>query len=179
MRANWIKIVFFVLFVLMLSGVAQVLLDPGLGKPEESRRTKHPAGFSAIPPHGWGGSVFYGADSTAGTLRISPEKFVGRQPSYSISRSTTRAAGAESAVPYTFQGKPAFLFAGQLKHSWLWRTDFERDGAWFRIALEYPVKTDVEGGPLWPFIQTFRVERPTHDAVVLPATAPATEPASR
>jgi hypothetical protein len=179
MRANWIKIVFFVLAVLMLGGIAQVLLDPGLGTPDEMRRTEHPSGFSTIPPRGWGASVFYGNESS---LRVSPERSTGRQPSYSIVRSPTKGAGAEDAVPYTFQGQPAMLVKKKLKYSWMWRVDFERGGAWYRIALEYPVPTDVEHGPLWPFIESFRVE-PVFDlssATTMPAkTLPATEPASR
>lgn len=179
MRANWIKIVFFVLAVLMLAGIAQVLLDPGLGRPEEPRRTKHPAGFSTIPPDRWGASVFYGHEPS---LRVSPERSTGRQPSYSIVRSSAKGAGAEDAVPYTFQGQPGTLVKKKLKYSWMWRVDFKRDDTWYRIALEYPVPTDVERGPLWPFIESFRVE-PEFDlsgATTMPAaTLPVAQPASR
>jgi hypothetical protein len=184
MRANWIKIAFFVLAALMLAGIAQVLLDPGLGVPDESRRTKHPSGFSIVPPHGWGASVFYGsAADPEGTLRVSPERSTGRQPSFSITRTPSKAT-AETAVSYTFQGKPAVLTAGSTKHAWVWRVDFERDGGFFHITLEYPVPTDVEHGPLWPFINSFRAEpvfnlAPTSEPATLSSHVPTTEPASR
>lgn len=190
MHANWIKIVLFVLAAFMLAGVAQVFLDPGLGQPNESRRTRHPAGFSAIPPNGWGGSVFYALSPTSEDyLRVSPERSTGRQPSMFFSRwhEGQKPAREADAVDYTFQDKPATLVTRLTKYYWVWRVDFERDGIWYRVGIEYPIRTDVEKGPLWPFLQSFKVEKPFHPTTIsttlsstsAPATAPATEPATR
>lgn len=189
MRANWIKIVFFVLGIMMLAGIAQVFLDPGLGTADESRRTKHPAGFSGIPPLGWGASIFYHAGPTSEDfLRISPERSTGRQPSMFMSRwqSGQKPAADDETQPTTFQGKPATLYTHLSRHSYVWRVDFERDGIWYRVGLENPVELEVDKSPLKPFLESFRVEpifALTDGSTTQPAAAspmlPTTEPASR
>lgn len=196
MRGNWIKIVFFILAAVMLAGIAQVLLDPGLGAPDEARRSKHPAGFSFIAPLGWGASVFYAASPTGeDVMRISPEHSTGRQPYIFVSKLHVNPGTEENTVPYTFQGQPARLLIQKMKSAWAWRLTFERQGSYFHLGIEFPVPLEVEKSPLWPFLQSFKVEpvfkmdeatsatAPVIEMPTAPTTAPtakpATEPAQR
>ena len=176
MQGNWIKIVLFVLGAFMLAAIAQVLLDPGFGKPEESRRTRHPAGFSFVPPRGWGGTVVFAREGeTEDYMRVSPEQSAGRQPSIAVVRSHVPLKPHAEAVPYTFQGQPAFKVVQKTKYDWIWRIVFEREGTWYLIAVTSPMPIDIEDGPLWPFLESFRVEQVLN---IAPGTMPATVPAA-
>lgn len=174
---NWIKIFLFVLLAFMLAGITQVLLDPGLGTPDEARRARHPAGFSFVPPRGWGVTTYFavGGD-TKDSFRISPEKSVGQQPSIGVARLHVATTPDPDAQSMTFQGKPAFRTVIRKPRFWQWRIDFERDGVWYFINATYPTEIDIEGGPLWKFIESFRVEPVMNLGSTLPTTVPSTRP---
>lgn len=176
MNGSWIKIVVFVLLIVMVTSIVSALLDPGLGKPDNSRRTRHPAGFSISYPLGWGGTaVGMGEDGGANYIRLAQERKTGQETVINASFTGFRASSSAGAKEGTFQGLPAFYSASKTKQTWQWRVQFQRDNNWYSIQLVTPIPLEVEKSPYWPYIESFKIEKP-----LIPATqdSPAVVPAS-
>lgn len=181
MDGRWIKIILFFLLIIMLTGIVSALLDPGLGKPDDARRTRHMAGFSICYPRGWGGTaVGRGVEGESNYIRLAPDRKTGRETAINASFNGSRAQTVANAIQGTFQGQPAFFSSTRAKYDWQWRMQFQRDGKWYQITLITPIEIDVQKSPYWPFIESFRLEKTiAPDAgMVAPvdATAPATAP---
>lgn len=174
MNGAWIKVVLFILGVTMLSGIVMVLLDPGLGKPDDARRTRHMSGFSISYPLGWGGSTFGGPHGGGlESIRLAPERKAGRETSINVACTGLKPETVANAVPGTFQGLPAFFSSDRGKWDWRWRVQFERDATWYQITLVSPIELDVQKSTYWPFIESFRVEKPlSPTTVIVPTTQP-------
>ena len=162
----WFKIAMFGMFTVMLAGIASVLLDSGLGTPDESRRVRHPAGFSIVHPQGWGGSLTYAGGAVPDGIRLAPERVTGRQTSITVARLARAPKLADSAKQVTFQDKPAWATPTQLKRDALYRLDFERGDAWYAITVSAPVELKWDRDPIMAFVRSFRTE-----AVIAPPAA--------
>lgn len=171
--APWFKILMFVMVAIMLAGLVNVILDPGLGRPDEARRTRHPDGFSIAYPRGWGGSVYFGSIREDATLRIAPDRVTGRQSSVVVvrHRQATPPPREESSVDGTFQGQPCRSFTRQGRHDWTHRVTFDRDGTWYSITLTSPVPLEPNRNVFTPFVESFRTEATIRP--LAPSTAPA------
>lgn len=172
----WFKIVMFCLITLMLAGIASVILDSGLGTPDESRRLRHPAGFSIVYPQGWGGTVGYAQGAAPNSIRLAPERVTGRQTSIAVTRSTRAPKLADTAKATTFQDRPAWATMTQFKRDATYRVDFERDGAWYAVVLSAPVEQKWESDPLMTYARTFRTEATIHPATAAVPTTATVEP---
>lgn len=171
----WIKVVMFILGVIMVAGITRVLLDPGLGAVDESRRLKHPAGFSMVVPRGWSGTAVNGQNID--TIRFMPERATGRQPSMIITRyENAPPAPDDAAKPGLFQGEPAMVLRKRIKYDWVWDARFDRGGKTYSIRYLTPIDEDIERSPMMPFINSFHAETPATTPATIPATMP-TEPA--
>ena len=170
---SWIKVALFLIGIAMLAGVVTVLLDPGLGKPTEARRSKHPSGFSIAVPLGWGAS-FFGRPDEDQLLRATPERATGRSTIIAVSR-LRQAPEIDQTTPAQFQGQPAYLTSRQTRNAWYGLMYFQRDGSWYEITVSNPIPLDLPKSPLMPFIESFRVEGAT-SAPARPVPA-ATSPA--
>lgn len=183
----WFKIVMFGLVALMLAGIASIILDSGLGRPDEARRLKHPAGFSIIQPQGWGGTVTYRTRNGPDGMRLAPERVAGRQTVITVVRLPRAPKLDPAAKEVTFQDKPAWATFKQFRRDAEYRLEFQRGDAWFSIAVGAPIALDWDRDPIMDFVRTFRTEAVTAAPVVPglpaepgtePATGPTTEPAA-
>ena len=171
MNGNWIKVVLFLLVVIMITGIVTALLDPGLGKPDDLRRTRHAAGFSIAYPLGWGGSAFGSENAKeARFIRLAPERTTGRETSINVVLSGAEAQPVAEAKPGTFQGQAALFSSDRGKRDWRWRVQFQREQGWFQITLTSPIAFDVEKSAYWPFINSFRTEKPIAPTIISPTT---------
>jgi hypothetical protein len=168
--APWFKILMFVMVAIMLAGVVNVILDPGLGRPDEARRTRHPSGFSIALPIGWGGTANVGGDRANDSIRIAPDRSTGRQSSILVVRYAEPPVRDEKAVDGTFQGQPCWTLAKQGKHEWTHRTTFQRAGTWYSIVLTSPIPLEPARNVFTPFIESFRTESVIRS--LEPSTAP-------
>lgn len=175
MSARVVRVVIFVLAIIMITSLVRVLLDPGLGKPEESRRTRHNAGFSICYPIGWGGSAFGSNEPGPGnSIRLAQERKTGRETTITAASEGDRPQTSRNAKEGTFQGQPAFYSTSSSGSGWQWRVQFQRDGLWYSIVLVTPIPLEVERSPYWPFIESFRVEKRITPATQgLPTIVPA------
>ena len=175
----WIKVVMFLIGIVMLAGVTSVLLDPGLGSPDDERRGHHPAGFSVAIPRGWGASS-YPQTEDGDLLRITPERVTGRSTIIAVSKLRGSPVFDPAATHGAFQGQPANFFTKQRRYSWYWTVQFQRENSWYEIVVASPIQIDVLHSPLMPFIDSFRLEATitpvTRPAVTTPATMPAMGP---
>ncbi len=177
MDGRWIKVVIFVLLIMMIAGVVSALLDPGLGKPDNAHRTRHMIGFSICYPRGWGGTpIGDGIEGDANYIRLAPERKSGRETAINVSYTGMRTATVANVQEGTFQSQPAFFSSVRAKYDWQWRMQFQRDGKWYQVTLISPIEIDVPKSPYWPFIESFRIEKPITPAATEPQ--PATVPAS-
>jgi hypothetical protein len=156
------------------------LARPDLGIPREEMRVRHVAGFSAIAPMGWTNRPYVGGDDRADTIQFYPEKqVVGKLARFIVSRMP--AAPRESDLTKfhdgTFQGQPAKVYEGTRKGQFEYVSFFERQGDWYRIelVLNDPQPNGITGGPWQPFLDSFKIERPSH-AATAPASQPTTAP---
>lgn len=183
---SWFKIVMFGMVVIMLAGIASVILDSGYGSVDESRRLRHPAGFSMIYPQGWGGTLGYRSGPAKDEIRFAPERVAGRQTSIRVVREGRAPKLDEVAKEVTFQNKQAWATFNQLKRDAIYRLDFERGGVWYWIVVTSPIALEWDRDPLMKFVQSFQIEAPvgglsTPAAVDVDAatTEPTTAPAAR
>lgn len=185
MDGRWIKIIIFILLVIMISSVVSALLDPGLGKPDDSRRTRHPAGFSISYPLGWGATPFgAGGDGEPNYIRLAPERKTGRETSIHATFNGLRPETVRNAEEGLFQDQPAFYSSTKAKYDWQYRLQFQRDGNWYTILLVSPIALDLQKSPYWPYIESFRIEKAINPAGLqsgnvlepVPASTPATAP---
>jgi hypothetical protein len=180
MNGRWIKVVIFGLLIIMLTSIVTALLDPGLGRPEDSRRTRHLAGFSICYPLGWGGTA-YGTPVPGenNSIRLAQERKTGRETTMGVMCTGLRAESHPNATEGTFQGQPAFYSSEKKTSIWIWRVQFQRGEFWYEISLNTPIPLEVEKSPYWPFIESFRLERqitPTTHSVSTTQISPATVP---
>ena len=126
------------------------------------------AGFSITYPLGWGGTPSgSGRPGESNFLRLAPERKTGRETSMNVLLMGTQAPKTEEARAGTFQGQPASYSANRGKRDWYWRVQFQRDANWYQITLVSPIELEVEKGDYWPYINSFRLEKP-----MTPATMP-------
>lgn len=160
MNGRWIKVVIFVLLIVMITSVVTALLDPGLGKPEDARRTRHLDGFSICYPIGWGGTAFGGSENGVGNgIRLAQERKVGRETTITVLCSGSEKPTLPNPREGVFQSQPATFSARSSSQNWQWRMVFERNGRWYSILLATPIPLEVEKSPYWPFIESFRVDK--------------------
>lgn len=167
---------------IIVSFVLYAVLRPPIGRPAESRRLSHPAGFSIVVPEGWERHLIErtngrGADSIA----MLPEKAVGAPGFLKAIKLPTTPTEADLSKGNYSQG----LVAG--KPVWMRETEqkdtkehtrsviFERDGNWFEILIRRPISESLDSGAWQAYIETFRTETP-RPTTFLPATLPATLP---
>lgn len=181
MDGRWIKVIIFVLLVIMISSVVSALLDPGLGKPDNARRTRHAGGFSICYPVGWGGTPMgSGAEGDDNYIRLAPERKTGRETSIKVTFTGLRTTTVKDGNEGTFQNQPAYFSSTRGKYDWQWRVQFQRDGKWYQIFLTSPLELDVQKSPFWPFIESFQIEKTINPAELTSSStlAPASQPAS-
>lgn len=174
MNGRWIKVVIFVLLIIMITSVVTALLDPGLGKPDESRRTRHLAGFSICYPLGWGGTAFGDSEPAPGnSIRLAQERKTGRETTITAFYHGTDMPTFANSSEGTFQTQPATISTRKSSQNWQWRVLFQRDGVWYSILLATPIPLEVEKSPYWPFIESFQIEKrivPTTQFVPVPTS---------
>ncbi len=175
MNGSWIKVVVFVLLIIMVTSIVSALLDPGLGKPNDSRRTRHPAGFSISYPLGWGGTaVGNGKDGSTNYIRLAQERKTGPETTINADFTGFRASTSANAKEGTFQGQPAFYSTKKTNQNWQWLVQFQRESNWYSIQLNAPIPLEIEKSPYWPFIESFKIEKPLFPATQdLPVVVPA------
>ena len=173
----WMKIGAFVLFVLVLGGLANVLLDEGLGQPDEARRARQPAGgFSIGVPIGWAATNYGASARVLGGMRVTAERSAGRQTSIVVDR-LRLPPSLDALTPTTFQDQPARLATTRGKYDWTWRLRFARGDAWYELLVTSPIELDMKRDPLLAYVNSFRVEQTTAPAASL-AVPPTSEPAA-
>jgi hypothetical protein len=178
----WIKFVIFALVAIMLASVVSVFLDPGMGDPAKQTRSRHPAGFSAAVPRGWGATIFTDPRGRGDFIRMAPERVTGQSPSLGFGKLPETPEVAGKARDVQFQGQPARLVERKTSHLHTYALLFERDGVPFRIDLSSPLPLDPLDSVYRPFIESFQTEKTIEvpaSAIAVPAsTAPATLPAT-
>ncbi len=166
MDNRFLKIAGFVALIVALTAAFRFVTREHLGAPDESRRVRHPDGFSIIGPQEWVGSILQTGKVRQPMLRFVPEVNMGIQPSLLAIRSDKpfELPGGkdvrENARPTQFQGQPATYYSGNEQNAWMFVLDFQRGSDHFRISLKLPVPDDVHKSVWWTYFETFRMETP-------------------
>jgi len=150
---------------LIIAYFAYVSLTPEIGSPDESRRIKHPAGFSIVVPEGYQSSVVIGDARTDDSIRCVPIKVEGRYGEFTVTRYARPPANEkmekDGYVAGTFMGQPArelILLGDSKKNNWLRGYIFERDGQTYGVMLTRPRSEPITGKAWTRYVESFRIE---------------------
>lgn len=148
---------------------------------DESRRVRHPAGFSIIVPPEWHTELLYPPKSPD-TIWAVPEKTEsvvgGLWAVKYASKPDFRTSGRKALVPGEFQGQPAWVSEDLQGKKTRSRTYlFERDGAWYAVILTRPSVEAVMGQRWTEYVNSFRLEAPTQrpPEITFSATQPSVD----
>lgn len=164
MDKSILKIIGFIVVVIALTAIFKFVTREQLDPPDESRRVRHPDGYSFVAPKDWAGSVLQAGKIKYPMLKFVPETNVGVQPSLLVSRNDKPyelPGGKEvrdSARPIQFQGQPATYYEGIEQNVWMYAIDFQRGSDYYRISLKLAVHEEVMRGNWWKYFETFRLE---------------------
>ena len=147
--------------------------------PDESRRVRHPAGFSIVAPPDWGVELQYAKrGQPTPSIWAVPKKAEGRAGGLYAFKFQTKpdipTTGKRPMKEGQFQGKPAWVYEDEdMKAKKLWARSyiFERDGTWYQVILNRPASESIMSDAWTEYVESFRVEQP-----LLTATQPATLP---
>jgi hypothetical protein len=123
-----------------------------LGAVDESRRYRHPEGFSIVVPRGWD------AQLAPSGLLVRPLAFSGPAPRLDVMRLTSPKPADAKTREVTFQGRPAQLLRGFGDQRFIYQIQFERNGAWYALVVRQTIDEEHLAGPWRAFFDTFRLE---------------------
>jgi hypothetical protein len=163
MNPGWLKIGVFFLIAIALGMSVSLFTRNRLGAVDESRRYRHPDGFSIVVPRGWD------AQLAPSGLLVRPLSFSGPAPRLDVMRLKSPRSADAKTREVTFQGRPAQLLRGYSDERFVYQVQFERDGVWYALVVRQTIEEEHLAGPWRAFFDTFRVESA---AATLPSTAP-------
>jgi hypothetical protein len=159
MARSWAKVAGFLAVVVILAYFVTVVLRPSIGRVDEGRRLRHPAGFSIVVPWGWTGRVD-GYRQTRPVITMIPDRSTGVQPSLVVTKGSEQPEPLKQGPmqPTTFQGRPARVWSGRVQNAHMFYLDVEIEESWYRLSLKLPGFEDVRGGAWWGFLESLQVE---------------------
>jgi len=172
--------------VIVVGVLLYQFLGTDIGSPDESRRIRHPAGFSIVEPRGFEHTLRIETQNAVGvssdpSISMTPIKSEGRPGVFMVSRLKQFPTDSERAklklLPGNFAGQPAWEAIDMDKNrqrKWTRMCVFEREGKAYQIYLERPATEPITGSTWTAYIESFRVEKP----LILQALikAPSTQP---